>query len=262
MRRAAVRGGVCAAGRHGRFGAERRPASRAPIPRRGDGACGRGAEIRAGAAVQTAARRPGQLCRTVGDRQREDRRRRRFLAAARRRRGLVQLRAHPPRFGRGRADRETLDGRRGRRARHADAGHPAHRRKHHLDGRAGDGRRHPADHLLRAPGRKIPLEDRDRVGSRKNPGPERTAAPVRLRPRADLGRLLHGDGRRRRLDAQRVHQRRRASHARRIRRHGADRSARAGALLSRGRKVNPRFRQTEKSPSRGDFFIPEVVFHE
>ena len=44
--------------------------------------------------------------------------------------------------------------------------------------------------------------------------------------------------------------------------HGADRSARAGALLSRGRKVNPRFRQTEKSPSRGDFFIPEVVFHE
>ena len=37
-----------------------------------------------------------------------------FLAAARRRRGLVQLRAHPPRFGRGRADRETLDGRRGR----------------------------------------------------------------------------------------------------------------------------------------------------
>lgn len=39
----------------------------------------------------------------------------------------------------------------------------------------------------------------------KKPGPERTAAPVRLRPRADLGRLLHGDGRRGRLDAQRVH---------------------------------------------------------
>ena len=90
------------------------------------------------------------------------------------------------------------------------------------------------------------------------------SVPEKIR---DLNARLHRyasdrDGRRRRLDAQRVHQRRRASHARRIRRHGADRSARAGALLSRGRKVNPRFRQTEKSPSRGDFFIPEVVFHE
>ena len=68
---------------------------------------------------------------------------------------------------------------------------------------------------------------------------ERTAASVRLRPRAGLGRLLHGDGRRGRLDAQRVHQGRRAPHARRVRRHGTDRSARAGALPPRGRKVNP-----------------------
>ena len=48
-----------------------------------------------------------------------------FFAASGRRCGLLQFRAYPPRVGRGRLYRETQDGCRGRRTRHADAGHPA-----------------------------------------------------------------------------------------------------------------------------------------
>ena len=56
------------------------------------------------------------------------------------------------------------------------------------------------------------------------------AATVRRGAGIDVGGLLQRNGRRRRLDAQRIHQGRRAPHARRIRRYGACRTARAGGV--------------------------------
>ena len=127
LRRGAERSGVRKAGRYGRRGAQGRPAPRAELSGRRNVACRRRVEIRTGAALQTASGRAGQLFEQVGDREREDRRCGCFFASSGRRCGLLQLRAHPPRLDRGRLYGETLDGRRRRRTRHADAGHPAYR---------------------------------------------------------------------------------------------------------------------------------------
>ena len=113
LRRAAVRGRLRHAGRAGRLHSQRRLAARAELPGGGDGPGFRGAEVRAGAALQTAARRSGPLRRSVGHRQRPHRRRRRFFALARRRCGLLQFRPYPPRVGRRRLHRASFHGRRG-----------------------------------------------------------------------------------------------------------------------------------------------------
>ena len=74
VHRRAERRGVPAAARHGRLGAQRRPAPRARLPRRGDAPRRRGVAVRDGAALQITARCIGELFGPFGHRQRPHRR--------------------------------------------------------------------------------------------------------------------------------------------------------------------------------------------